>query len=147
MKCRNTSDDSISIEDKREPGLHLNKQSWVANTHLWMKRHISATIISPPRRKTDLSPVASKACAAGGVPPTGNLEISHCQKRRYQLPLGERRETAWKSSSQGNMQAHKCTLTLTAEDNSESTVQTSGLFTLTTRLGGAKDQMLHENKE
>lgn len=45
------------------------------------------------------------------------------------------------------MHAHRCTLTLTAEDNSESTVQTAGLFTLTTRLGGAKDQMLHENKE
>lgn len=106
MKCRNTSDDSILIEDKREPGLHLNKQTWVANTHLWMKRQIPATIISPPRRKTDLSPVASKACAAGGVHPTGNLEISHCQKRRYQLPLGERRETAWNHH-------HRATCTLT----------------------------------
>lgn len=144
MKCGNTSDYSISIEDKREPCLRLNKQTWVANTHLWMKRQIPATIIYPPG-KTDLSPVPSKACAAGGVHPIGNLEISHREKSRYQLPLGERRETTWKSSSQAT-----CTLTDAHSHSSLRTTlshqftQTAGLFILT--LDGVKDQMLHQNK-
>lgn len=46
MKCRNTSDCSISWSKIKESlRIHLNKQTWVANTHLWIKRQIPATII------------------------------------------------------------------------------------------------------